>query len=127
METLSQRGLLIAGSILGLLSVALGAFGAHGLKNKLAPDMLTLFEVGARYQMYHALAIFGAVWISTLFTGIFAPLAGWFFVSGTLIFSGSLYLLALSNIRIFGAITPLGGLLLLLGWLSLAIACWKKV
>lgn len=126
MDTDSQKGLLIMGAILGFLSVALGAFGAHALKNKLESDMLAIFEVGARYQMFHALAIFAAVWISSLATGIFAPLAGWLFASGTLIFSGSLYCLALSNIRAIGAITPIGGLLLLLGWLSLAIACWKK-
>jgi uncharacterized membrane protein YgdD (TMEM256/DUF423 family) len=112
---------------MGLISVAMGAFGAHALKNKLTPDMLSVFEVGARYQMYHALTIFAAVWISTLTSGLFAPLSGWLFITGSLIFSGSLYLLALTGIRLFGAITPIGGILLLLGWLSLAIAGWKSL
>lgn len=109
----------------GLYLRCKGAFGAHALKQKLNADMLIVFETAARYQMYHALAIFAAVWISTLAPGIFAPLSGWLFVAGIVIFSGSLYLLAITGIRQFGAITPIGGLFLLIGWLCLAIAAWK--
>ena len=122
MTTDSQKWLLIIGALMGFMSVAMGAFGAHALKQKLGHEMLSVFEVGARYQMYHALAIFFAVWISTLASGMLPPLSGWLFVAGTFIFSGSLYLLAMTGIRFFGAITPIGGVLLLLGWLCLALA-----
>lgn len=127
METDSQKWLLVLGACMGFISVAMGAFGAHALKSRLEPDMLSVFEVGARYQMYHALAIFLAVWVSTLAPGLFAPWSGWLFAAGILVFSGSLYALALTGIRIFGAITPIGGVLLLVGWLCLAMAAWKTV
>lgn len=122
-----QKWLLIAASLMGFVSVAAGAFGSHALKERLDPQMLNAFEVGARYQMYHALALFAAVWIASVIPGVFANLSGWLFLIGTLIFSGSLYLLALTQTRWLGAITPIGGLLLLLGWLSLALAFFKKV
>lgn len=111
--------LLLISCFLGFLGVAGGAFGAHALKARLSPDMLTVFEVGIRYQMYHLFAIFAAVWLN-------APLAGWLFFSGIILFSGSLYLLALTSVRIFGAVTPIGGLLLLAGWLTLAFKVLKS-
>ena len=117
--------LLLLGSLSGFFSVAAGAFGAHALKQKLTPDMLSVFEVGARYQIYHALAMCISAWATTIAPGILALLSGWLF-SGSLIFSGSLYLLALTGVRVFGAITPIGGVLLLLGWFCLAFAAFKN-
>jgi len=119
--TLTQKCLLSLGALLGFMAVAAGSFGAHALKNRLGQDMLSAFEVGVRYQMYHALAIVLVVGISHLMPGPLTFLSGWLFFSGTLIFSGSLYLLALTGVRSFGAITPIGGLVLLLGWLSLVL------
>lgn len=108
------------------VAVALGAFGAHGLRNRLVPDMLSVFEIGVRYQMYHALALLGvalahARWPTTAIT-----VAGWLFIAGTLVFSGSLYLLALTGQRWLGAITPLGGAALIAGWLALAWGVWAR-
>ncbi len=121
-----QKILLLLGALMGFLSVALGAFGAHALKTKLGQDMAAAYEVGARYQMYHAIAIFLSVWISTLTSSYFAILSGWSFVLGIAFFSGSLYMMALTGIRVFGAITPFGGVLLILGWVFLGIAALKS-
>lgn len=121
MIALSHKWLLLLGALMGFVSVAAGAFGAHALKHKLNHEMLSIYEIGARYQMYHALAMFLAVWVSTIVPGMLPGLSGWLFFVGALVFSGSLYLLALTGIRIFGAITPVGGLILLLGWLCLII------
>ena len=112
-----HRPFLLAGAILGFLGVALGAFGAHGLRSRLSPDMLAVFETGVRYQMYHAFAllIVAAVGHARLLN-----IAGWSFVAGTVIFSGSLYTLALTGTTAFGAITPIGGLAFLIGWACLA-------
>jgi uncharacterized membrane protein YgdD (TMEM256/DUF423 family) len=110
----------------GLLAVALGAFGAHGLKERLAPEMLAVFETGVRYQMYHALALLAVAWACTRWSGTVVNVGGWLFVAGTLLFSGSLYVLALSGVRWLGAITPIGGLALLAGWLCLAWAAWSS-
>lgn len=104
------------GAALMFTSVALGAFAAHGLKNKLPPDMLAVFETGVRYQVYHALALFVVSWLSSLGPNAAARNAGLFFVSGILIFSGSLYILAISGVRAWGMVTPLGGLFFLIGW-----------
>jgi uncharacterized membrane protein YgdD (TMEM256/DUF423 family) len=121
------RRLATAAAILGFLAVALGAFGAHALKARLAPDLLAIFETGTRYQMYHALAMLAAAWAVTVVSEPrFAALAGWCFLGGTVVFSGSLYALAWSGVRALGAITPLGGGLLLLGWWWLAMAFWRR-
>jgi len=111
----------MAGAVLGALAVALGAFGAHGLKERLAVDRLEIFEVGVRYQMYHALAL---LLVATMLrtTPEAAQRPTLCFVVGTIIFSGSLYALALGAPRWFGAITPLGGLALIGGWITLALA-----
>jgi uncharacterized membrane protein YgdD (TMEM256/DUF423 family) len=108
------------GALSGLLSVALGAFGAHGLRQRIVPEMLAVFETGVRYQVYHALGLFAIAWAigrwgSTQFTW-----AGWLFVAGTVVFSGSLYTLALTGTRWIGAITPVGGVCFLAGWVCLA-------
>jgi uncharacterized membrane protein YgdD (TMEM256/DUF423 family) len=113
------------GAILGFISVAAGAFGAHALRGRLTPDHLGIFETAARYQMYHALALLAVAWTITRGGGSTAHWAGWLFVIGTVLFSGSLYLLALTGIRWLGAITPLGGVAFLTGWLCLALS-WKS-
>ena len=113
------------GSISGFLGVMLGAFGAHALKGRLDAELLATFEVGVRYQMYHALALLAVGWAATRWPGAAVTTSGWLFVAGTVIFSGSLYALALSGARWLGAITPLGGLAFLAGWLCLAWAAYK--
>jgi len=115
-----DRFFFIAGSISAFLGVALGAFAAHGLKTKLPAEMFNIFEVGVRYHMYHALALLAVAWASTRWPGGSIVAAGWLFLAGTIIFSGSLYLLSLTGLRWLGAITPIGGLAFLLGWLLLA-------
>ncbi len=113
------------GSLSAGLSVAAGAFGAHGLRQRLSPEMLAVFETGARYQMYHALALLVTAWACQRWPGPVTVSAGWLFVAGTLVFSGSLYLLALSGMRWLGAVTPLGGLAFMAGWLCLAWAALR--
>lgn len=106
-----------------LIAVAAGAFGAHALRSRLEPASLAIFETGARYQMYHALALVAVAFaLSQWPASRTAVWAGWLFVAGTILFSGSLYLLALSGVRWLGAITPLGGVAFMLGWLCLALS-----
>jgi uncharacterized membrane protein YgdD (TMEM256/DUF423 family) len=114
------------GALSAAIAVSAGAFGAHALKARLEPDMLAVFEVGARYQMYHALGLVACAYALTRWPGALTSASGWLFVAGTLVFSGSLYALALTGTRWFGAITPLGGLALIAGWLCLAIAVIKS-
>jgi uncharacterized membrane protein YgdD (TMEM256/DUF423 family) len=117
-----DRTFLLIGSILGFLGVAFGAFGAHGLRSRVSADMLAVFETGVRYQMYHALAILVvAAAIGHLGSARLLVLAGWVFLAGVLLFSGSLYALALTGVGILGAVTPLGGVLFLVGWICLAL------
>ena len=111
-----------AASALMLLAVALGAFAAHGLKARLAPEMLAVFETGVRYQAYHALGLFAAAWASREWPGRLPGAAAWCFLGGILLFSGSLYLLSLTGARKLGIITPFGGLFFLAGWALLAAA-----
>ena len=110
----------ILGSMFGLLGVAFGAFGAHGLKGRLTPADLAIFETGVRYQMYHALALLLVAGLLARGGGGASPLAGWGFTGGIVVFSGSLYLMVLTDERWFGAVTPLGGLAFILGWAALA-------
>jgi len=117
-----DRLFVALGAISALVAVAAGAFGAHGLRARLSPEMLAVFETGARYQMSHALALLAAAWAATRWPGPAAAWAGWLFVAGTLVFSGSLYALALSGQRWLGAVTPIGGLAFLAGWAALAWA-----
>jgi uncharacterized membrane protein YgdD (TMEM256/DUF423 family) len=113
------------GAFAAFLAVAAGAFGAHALRARLAPDRLELFELAARYQMYHGLALLAAAWASERFPGGASRASGWLFVTGILIFCGSIYGLAFGAPRWFGAITPLGGTSFLVGWLLLTIAALK--
>jgi uncharacterized membrane protein YgdD (TMEM256/DUF423 family) len=107
------------------LSVAAGAFGAHGLREVVPERDLAIFETAAQYQMYHALALLGVAWGRTRWPGKTVDLAGNLFVAGILLFSGSLYVLVLTNTRWMGAITPFGGLAFMAGWLLLGIAGWR--
>jgi uncharacterized membrane protein YgdD (TMEM256/DUF423 family) len=119
------RGFFALGALFALLAVAAGAFGAHALRTRLAPDRLELFELAARYQMYHALALIAAAWVVEKFPGGASRASGWLFVIGILIFCGSIYALALGAPRWFGAITPFGGMALLIGWLLLLLAALR--
>jgi len=121
----ADRLFFALGGLSALLAVAAGAFGAHALRARLVPDMLTVFETGARYHMYHALALLAAAWAVSRWPGGAAVTAGWLFVAGTLIFSGSLYLMSFTGQRWLGAITPLGGLAFILGWGALAWAALR--
>jgi uncharacterized membrane protein YgdD (TMEM256/DUF423 family) len=112
---------LLIGALAGFLAVAFGAFGAHALRSQLSPEMLAVFETGVRYQMYHALALLLVATLLARTGGWLVAVAGWLFVAGIVIFSGSLYVLALSGVRWFGAITPLGGIALLAGWACLVL------
>ena len=113
----------ILGSLSGGLAVALGAFGVHALKARLTPDHLTTFETGVRYEMYHALAMLAvAVEITRAPASGLLSAAGWLFVAGTLLFSGSLYLLSFTHKRWLGALTPFGGLAFIVGWSCLALS-----
>jgi len=117
-----DRQLFRLGALSAFLAVAAGAFGAHALRARLDPAMLLVFETGARYQMYHALGLMAAAWAVTRWPGKLASAAGWCFVAGTILFSGSLYAIALTGQRALGAITPLGGVAFLSGWGCLALA-----
>ncbi len=117
---------IMMGSLNAFLGVALGAFGAHGLKTKVSPEMLTVWQTGVQYHLVHALGL--------VLIGILCHLmpeinllrnAGWFLLLGIVLFSGSLYVLALSGVRGIGMITPLGGIAFLIGWLLLVVAAWK--
>src|SRR5512135_695680 len=109
-----DRTFFLVGSGLGFLAVGLGAFGAHALKGKLDQDMLAVFETGVRYQFYHALALLVVGWACAHWTSPAMTAAGWLFISGVVLFSGSL-----------GAITPVGGVCFLAGWACMAYAAWK--
>jgi uncharacterized membrane protein YgdD (TMEM256/DUF423 family) len=118
---------LLLGFLSAALGVAAGAFGAHGLKAILTPDMLAVYETAVRYQMYHA---FGLIAVGVLLWIAQRPLldvAGWCFVAGTVFFSGSLYGLVLLGVRWLGAVTPLGGIAFIFGWLLMAFAVFRKV
>ena len=117
-----NRTFWMLGCAFGFLAVAAGAFGAHALRARLGPELLAVWETAARYQMYHALALLAVAMAAGRWPGGGWTAAGWLFTGGILVFSGSLYLLAFSGVRWLGAVTPLGGLCLLAGWIALALA-----
>ena len=120
-----DRTFFMLGSLAGTLAVGLGAFGAHALRARLTEDMLATFETAVRYHFYHALAIMVVALAVSRWPETQAPVwAGWLFVGGIVVFSGSLYLLTLTGARWLGAITPVGGLMLIAGWLCLAWAAY---
>ncbi len=114
-----------AASVLGALAVAAGAFGAHALRSQITPELLSAFETGVRYQMYHALALFGAAWMAGHGAIPEAAWASRFFILGTILFSGSLYGLALTNDHRLGVVTPIGGACFIVGWIVLAMGARK--
>jgi uncharacterized membrane protein YgdD (TMEM256/DUF423 family) len=120
-----DRVFWLSGALCGLLGVALGAFGAHALKAQLGAEALATFEVGVRYQMYHALALLAAGWAYTRWPGRAVIAGGCLFVLGIVLFSGSLYALSLSGVRMFGAVTPFGGVAFVVGWCCLAWAALR--
>ena len=121
-----ERRFFALGAMLAMIGVAAGAFGAHALKSRLTPDMLAVFEVGVRYQLVHALALLAVAWAITRWPGRAVLYAGALFIAGIVLFSGSLYLLALTGERSLGAITPFGGFAFLAGWACLAWAAWRS-
>jgi uncharacterized membrane protein YgdD (TMEM256/DUF423 family) len=116
---------LLLSAFAGFTGVALGAFAAHGLKNRLTPEYLAVFQTGTHYQLVHALALFGVGLLALHMPGRLVNLAGGAFAVGILLFSGSLYLLTLSGIGKLGMITPFGGVAFLIGWLCLGLAAWR--
>jgi len=113
-----DRTFLIIGAVAAFIGVGVGAFGAHGLRGRLSPEMLAVFETGVRYQMYHALALVLCGMLAG--RGRATRIAAWSFLAGTLVFCGALYTLGLGGPRWFGAIAPFGGTLMILGWVALA-------
>ena len=119
------RGFLMLAAFFGFTGVGLGAFAAHGLKNRLTPEYLAIFHTGVTYQLVHALALFGVALLAAHLPGRLVMWAGVSFSIGILLFSGSLYLLATIGIGKLGIITPFGGLAFLIGWLCLGLAAWR--
>ena len=120
------RTFVIAGALSAFAAVALGAFAAHVLKEKLSSDLFAVWEVGVRYHLVHALALFAVAWVVVQWPGANAAPAGWLFLAGTVLFSGSLYILALTGMRWLGAVTPFGGLCFLAGWAWIAWTIWRS-
>lgn len=116
----------VMGSVSAFLAVVLGAFAAHVLKDMLTPDLFNIWEVGVRYHFYHALGLFVVAWAMSQWPGVNFTAAGWLFVAGTIIFSGSLYILSVTGMRWIGAITPVGGICFLGGWFWLAWTMWRS-
>ena len=117
-----DRTFLLIGAVAACIGVGFGAFGAHGLRNRLPPDMLAVFETAVRYQMYHALAVLIVALAAARIDGWLIRGAGWAFTVGIILFSGSLYALTLTGVTTLGAITPVGGLAFLVGWTLLIVA-----
>lgn len=120
-----DRTFFAAGALLAFLGVAAGAFGAHALREHLAPERLLTYEVAVRYQMYHAFALLATAWAATRWSAPSVAWAGWLFIAGIVIFCGTVYALAFDAPRWLGAITPIGGLCMLAGWLLLLVSAIK--
>ncbi len=114
------------GAVSAMLAVGAGAFGAHALRARISPEHLAIFETGARYQIYHALALLAEAWAVSRWPGSLPVFAGWLFVLGSILFSGSLYILALTGVRWWGAVTPIGGLAFLGGWVCLVLTAVRR-
>lgn len=117
-----MRGFVIAGAVLAALAVATGAFGAHALAARLTPDRLATWEIAVRYHMYHALALVLLGGIAARWPAPLLGVAAWLFIAGILVFGGTVYALALGAPRWLGAVTPLGGVAFIAGWVVLAVA-----
>lgn len=120
-----SSGWLATGALFAAVGVTMGAFGAHALKSRVSPDLLVIFETGVRYHLVHALALLAVAWAADRWPGRWVTISGWSFSIGILVFSGSLYLLSLTGARWLGAVTPIGGLAFLLGWIALAVAALR--
>jgi uncharacterized membrane protein YgdD (TMEM256/DUF423 family) len=120
-----DRTFFILGAVSAALGVVAGAFGAHALRERLAPELWLAFETGVRYHLIHALGLLSAAWAAARWPGRATNAAGWLFLAGTLLFSGSLYALSLSGVRGLGVVTPLGGVAFIAGWLALAWGAWR--
>jgi uncharacterized membrane protein YgdD (TMEM256/DUF423 family) len=118
-----DKTLLLMASFAGFTGVTLGAFGAHGLRDRLAPDMLSVYQTGVHYHLIHAVALLAAASISRTSSRL-VPTAGWLFALGIVLFSGSLYVMSLTGVTKLGMITPIGGLAFLGGWALLALAAF---
>lgn len=119
-----RRSLWVAGAVLGLTGVALGAFGTHALRGSVPPALLGVFETAVRYQLLHAPAVLALALAAALHPGRLWWVAGWLWVAGVVVFSGSLYLMVLTGWRLLGAVTPLGGAALIAGWCTAGYAGW---
>jgi len=115
-------GWFATGSILAAVGVAAGAFGAHGLKARVTPEMLAVWETGVRYHLVHALGLLAVAWAAERWPGAAVSFSGFAFLAGILLFSGSLYAMTVTGARWLGAVTPLGGAAFIAGWIALAIA-----
>lgn len=113
------------GSIFAALGVGFGAFGAHALKTRLPIEDLAIYETAVRYQMYHALGLLAVGFVASKIDSGIIKSSGWLLIFGSLIFSGTLYTLVLTGIRVLGAVTPIGGLALILAWILLAVGVLK--
>ena len=122
-----ERTFFIIASLLGGLSVALGAFGAHALRGRIEESLLANYQTGVSYMFYHALALFAVAWAVSKWPASNLPVwAGWLFVVGVVVFSGSLFVMAFTGLRWLGAITPIGGVAFIVGWLLLAFVAWRN-
>jgi len=121
-----ERTFFLIASLLGGLSVTLGAFGAHGLRGRIEESLLANYQTGVSYMFYHTLALFAVVLALGKWPASVLPVwAGWLFIAGIVLFSGSLFVMALTGMRWLGAITPIGGAAFIVGWLLLAITAWR--
>jgi uncharacterized membrane protein YgdD (TMEM256/DUF423 family) len=120
-----EKTFFALGAASAALAVLLGAFGAHGLKTRVTPEQLAVFETGVRYHLAHALGLLAAAWAAGRFGGDAARWGGWLLLAGTVLFSGSLYLLALTGVRWLGIVTPFGGVAFIVGWALLAMAALR--
>lgn len=116
---------VLLGSIFALIGVAAGAFGAHAMADRVDQRMMEIWETAVQYQMYHALALFAAAWLHQQTEAVSALVAGWSFTAGILVFSGSLYLMVFTGARALGAITPVGGVAMLVGWFACILTALK--
>jgi uncharacterized membrane protein YgdD (TMEM256/DUF423 family) len=123
---MTARSTLALAALLGAIAVATGAFGAHALKSRLVPEMQVIWQTAAQYHFWHALALaLVGLFMMLKPDAALATIAAWLFIAGIALFSGSLYALALTGVRGLGAVTPLGGLAFIAGWLALAWAVWR--
>lgn len=123
---MSPRTILTLAAALGALAVIVGAFGAHALRTRLEPELLAVWRTGVEYQFYHVFALLAVGLFAAQRPSTLLSVAACLFIAGIVVFSGSLYALALSGIRVLGAVTPFGGLAMIAGWICLAFAAWRQ-